>query len=130
MQTSQASSKMELVYFSNEFPKDDLQQLYRRLQNHGKSNDHTMLASFIQNATSAIKDEVRQLPTELKQQIPPFESLLSWADRTDLREGSLCGAVDGVLLVVTQIAAYIGWVDLFAKYVSSENVADDKSQIH
>jgi monodictyphenone polyketide synthase len=99
---------MEIVYFSNEFPKDDLQHLYRNFQNHAKNSDHTILARFIQEATSAIKDEVRRLPTELKQQIPPFETLLSWADRNDLREGPLSGAVDGVLLVIAQIAAYIG----------------------
>ena len=102
------SPKMELLYFSNEFPKDDLQDLLRRLHNHSKDKRHTALAQFINEATWAVKDEIRRLPTELKQLIPPFGTVLSWAENTELREGPICGAVDGVLLVVLQLATYIG----------------------
>jgi monodictyphenone polyketide synthase len=100
--------KMELVYFSNEFPRDDLQDLFRHLHNHSKDKHHPILAQFINETTRAVKDEVRRLPTELKQLIPPFETVLSWAENTELREGLICGAVDGVLLVVVQLATYIG----------------------
>ncbi|KAH8810943.1 putative polyketide synthase [Xylogone sp. PMI_703] len=103
--------KMRLVYFSNEFPKEDLQDLFRRLHNHSKDRHYPFLAQFISEATWAIKDEVRQLPTELKQLIPPFETILSWAENPELREGLICGAVDGVLLVVVQLAAYIGYAE-------------------
>jgi len=99
---------MELVYFSNEFPKDDLQDLFRRLHGHNKDRHHQILAQFINESTWAVKDEVRRLPTELKHLIPPFETVLSWAENIELREGLICGAVDGVLLVVVQLAAYIG----------------------
>lgn len=99
---------MELIYFSNEFPRDNLQNLFRRLHNHSKDKHHHILARFISEATGAVKDEVRQLPPELKQLIPPFETILSWAENVELREGLICGAVDGVLLVVVQLAAYIG----------------------
>ena len=102
------ANKMELVYFSNEFPRDDLQDLFRGLHNHSKDNRHSILAQFIIETTWAIKDEVRRLPTELKQLIPPFETILNWAENTELREGLICGAVDGVLLVVIQLATYIG----------------------
>lgn len=100
--------KMELVYFSNEFPKDDLQDLFRRLHNHSKDKHHPILAQFINEATWAVKDEVQRLPTELKQMFPPFETISNWAENTELREGLICGAVDGVLLVVVQLATYIG----------------------
>ncbi|KAF2178414.1 putative polyketide synthase [Zopfia rhizophila CBS 207.26] len=103
--------KMELVYFSNELPRDDLQDLFRRLHNHSKDKRHPILAQFINEATWAVKDEVWRLPTELKQLIPPFETVLSWAENTELREGLICGAVDGVLLVVIQLATYIGYAE-------------------
>jgi len=99
---------MELIYFSNEFPWDDLQSLFRRLHNHSKDKHHSILAQFINEATWAVKEEVRRLPTELKQLIPPFETVLSWAENTELRESLICGAVDGVLLVIVQLATYIG----------------------
>ena len=99
---------MELVYFSNEFPRDDLQDIFRRLHNHSKDRGYMILAQFIDEATCAIKDEVRRLPTELQQLIPPFETVMSWAENTELREGLICGSIDGVLLIVVQLATYIG----------------------
>lgn len=100
--------KMELVYFSNEFPKEDLVDVYRRLHNQSKSRDHALLAQFINEATLAVKDEVKKLPMELKQLIPPFSTIFSWAENAELRQGLICGAVDGVLLIVAQLATYIG----------------------
>ena len=100
--------KIKLVYFSNEFPRDDLQDVFRRLHNHSKDKHHPILAQFINESTWAIKDEVQRLPTEQKQLIPPFETVLDWAEHTELREGLICGAVDGVLLIVVQLAIYIG----------------------
>ncbi|KAF2429264.1 putative polyketide synthase [Tothia fuscella] len=105
------SRKMELVYFSNEFPKEDLQGLFRLLHNHSKDRKHPILAQLITEATLAIKDEVRQLPTDIKQLIPPFETLWSWAEETELREGLICGSVDGVLLILAQLATYIGYAE-------------------
>lgn len=104
----EGSRKVEVVYFSNDFPKEDLQDVFRRLHNHSKDKNFPILAQFIYEATWAIKDEVRQLPNELKQLIPPFSTLLAWAENSQLREGLICGAVDGVLLVVIQLATYIG----------------------
>lgn len=102
------SHRMKLVYFSNEFPKEDLQDVFRRLHNHSKDKHHPILAQFIYEVTWVVKEEIRQLPTELKQLIPPFESVFSWAEDTKLREGLICGAIDGVLLIVVQLATYIG----------------------
>lgn len=107
-ETDEGSRKMDFVYFSNDFPKDDLHDIFRLLHNHGKDKHFPILAQFIHEATWAIKDEVRQLPTELKQLIPPFNTILAWAENTQLREGLICGAVGGVLLVVVQLATYIG----------------------
>lgn len=101
---------MELVYFGNEFPKEDLTDVFRRLHNHSKDRHYPILARFIQEATWAINDEVRQLPSELKRLIPPFDTILNWAENTELREGLIRGAVDGVLLIAVQLGAYIGWV--------------------
>ncbi|GAM43179.1 hypothetical protein TCE0_047r17773 [Talaromyces pinophilus] len=102
---------VKLIYFGNEFPKDDLEDLFRRIHNHSKDNNHFILTQFINEATLAIKDEIRRLPTEMKQSIPPFDTILRWAEPNELRNGLMCGAVDGVLLVVAQLAAYIGYIE-------------------
>lgn len=97
---------MDLVYFGNEFPQDGV-DLFRRLHNSSKDQNHPLLAQFIDDSTAAVKDEIRRLPTELTQLIPPFETILSWVENPELREGLIGGAVDGVLLVVVQLAIYI-----------------------
>ncbi|KAL6702818.1 Non-reducing polyketide synthase PKS8-1 [Coniothyrium glycines] len=98
---------MEVVYFSNEFPRDDLKDLFRQLHNQSKHSSHPLLARFTQDATTIIKKEIEKLPFNLRSIIPTFETLSSWAEQKELREGQLCGAVDGVLLVLVQISLYI-----------------------
>lgn len=98
---------MEVVYFSNEFPKDDLSEIFRHLHNQSKTIEHEVLARFLRDATRAVKNEIEKLPSNLKNQIPTFETLISWVEKKELREGELCGAVDGVLLILVQLAVYI-----------------------
>ena len=107
-ETESLTSTMDVIYFNNEFPREDLQALFRRLHNLSKGRQHPILAQFLNEVTWAIKNEILSLPSELKQLIPPFTTILSWAEATELREGLICGAVDGVLLVVAQLATYIG----------------------
>jgi monodictyphenone polyketide synthase len=101
-------AKMKLVYFSNEFPHDDLASLLRELQTHSRDRRYPILAQFLDEATLAIRDEVRQLPTTLRVQVPPFENVIGLADFVDLRKGPLSGAVDGVLLSIGEIGTFIG----------------------
>lgn len=98
---------MDIVYFSNEFPKEDLQDALRQLHKHSKERRHYLLAHFLSEATHAVKHEVAQLPGRLRELIPPFQSLFSWAEDAELREGLLCGSIDGVLLVLLELGAYI-----------------------
>ena len=101
---------MDVVFFSNEFPRDDLQDLFRRLHRHSRHSAHPLLARFIAEATTAIREEVRKLPVELRQLTPPYETLLTWHEHEELQEGPLRGAVEGVLLTLAQLGTYIGWV--------------------
>ena len=112
------SRKMKLVYFSNEFPNDDLQDILRRLHNHSKDRRHAVLAEFLSEATAAIRDEVRQLPKQLRDQIPYFDSILNFGDHPELRKGPLSGSVDGILLCVVELASFIGYV--ISSYLRAE----------
>ncbi|KAI1324432.1 putative polyketide synthase [Xylariaceae sp. FL0255] len=101
---------MKLVYFSNEFPHDNLSTLLRLLLQHSKDRRHTTLARFFEEATLAIQDEIRQLPHTLRSTIPPFESILDFAEFGDLRQRSpLCESINGALLCIVEIGAYIGF---------------------
>jgi hypothetical protein len=106
--SDEQSTKMNLVYFSNEFPHDDLQTLFYELHNHSKDRRHPILAQFLEEATLAIREEVRQLPTSLRVLIPTFENILDFLDFADLRKSQLSGSVDGVLLCTVEIGTLIG----------------------
>lgn len=109
--------KMKLIYFGNEFPHDDLRELLRRLHNHSKDRRHAILARFLDDATSAIRSEVSQLPAHLRALVPTFESVLNFGDHPELRKGPLAGSVEGILLCVVQLATFIGYVAFFqSKY--------------
>ncbi|KAI4146620.1 MAG: hypothetical protein L6R39_003393 [Caloplaca ligustica] len=109
--SSMDGSKMKLVHFSNEFPNDDLKDLYRRLHAHSKDKKHLILAAFLDNATSAIKEEVQKLPRSLKDLIPPFETILNFVEHPSLRQGPLGGSVEGILLCVLEIATFVGFYE-------------------
>ena len=114
------SRTLRLSYFSNEFPHDDLHSLLRKLRTHGFNTRHPILAKFMDEATRALREEVKELPTELRNLVPAFESIISLADASELRKGPLNGSMDGVLLCLVQISAYIGCVRRFGTAVSCD----------
>ncbi|KAK4234117.1 hypothetical protein C8A03DRAFT_38117 [Achaetomium macrosporum] len=104
--------RMKLVYFTNELPSDDLHGQFRALHRNSKARTHAILAQFLDEATLAIRDEIRQLPTPLRALISPFESILTFAEFTDLRrQGPLCGSVEGVLLCTLELGNLIGYFE-------------------
>ncbi|KAL9086664.1 MAG: hypothetical protein Q9165_006983 [Trypethelium subeluteriae] len=103
--------KLKVAYFSNEFPRDDLAGLVRRLLIYSKERGHALMDQLISEATWAIKDEIQRMPAELKSSIPPMETILDWVEERELREGLLGSAVDGVLLCVVQLAIYVGFAE-------------------
>ncbi|KAE8552289.1 hypothetical protein EYB25_006183 [Talaromyces marneffei] len=102
---------MRLIYFSNEFPRDDLHTLFREIQAHSKHRRHPILARFLEEATLAVLEEVRLLPNTLRKLIPPFETILNFADFADLRKGQLCGSVDGIILCTVELSILIGYYE-------------------
>ncbi|KAA8646590.1 hypothetical protein EYZ11_006290 [Aspergillus tanneri] len=103
--------RMKLVYFSNEFPPDGLPSLVRQLNLSSKDRRYHILARFLEDATLAIRDEVRQLPPALKILVPPFESILTFVEYPDLRTGPLGASIDGVLLCAVELGAFIGYYE-------------------
>ncbi|EJP61207.1 polyketide synthase [Beauveria bassiana ARSEF 2860] len=84
---------------------------------NSQESSHNVLAQLISRATAAVKNEIQSLPTGLLRLFSSFESLFEWADDSNLRTGPLCGAVDGVLLVLVQLALYINHIgDDFARH--------------
>lgn len=112
--------KMQIVHFHNEYPYDDQQLMFRELLAHSKDRGHPVLAHFLDEATHAVRNEIRHLPVALKNIIPPFESILNWVEFTDLRKSQLNGSVEGVLLIILELGIFIGYV--FARLTSLPTV--------
>ncbi|KAK6222859.1 Type I Iterative PKS [Pestalotiopsis sp. IQ-011] len=106
--SSMEHTEMKVIYFSNEFPNEDLQELLRRLNRHSKDRTHPVLARFVEEATAAVREEIRLLPATSRALIPTFESIADFADHPDLRKGPLGGSIDGVLLGLVELGAFIG----------------------
>lgn len=101
---------LKLVHFSNEFPYDDQQTVFREILLHSKDRNHDTLARFLQEATIAIREEFVLLPSALKTSIPTFESIFDFVDFADARKGPLGGSIDGVLLCIVELGSLIGCV--------------------
>ncbi len=98
----------KLVFFSNEFPNDDLKDLFRRLQRRSKDKRFAMLATLLENCTRVIKEESAQLPQCLRDLIPPFDDVLTLVDSGNFRFGPLGAAMESSFLVVLQLGMLIG----------------------
>ncbi|KAM3415775.1 hypothetical protein BST61_g9286 [Cercospora zeina] len=102
---------MEILYFSNEIPEDNLPQVIRFIRQQSKSSRHVLLSQFIAVTRSAIKEEVDHLPPALRSLFASFDDISQWAADKELRGGQLCGAIDGVLLVFVQISLYLIYIE-------------------
>ena len=100
----------KLVFFSNEFPSDDLQDLFRRLHINSKDNRFPSLAMFLDECTTVIKEECLKLPQPLQDLLPPFQFVLALVDRGGFRHGPLGGALESALLCILEIGMLIGYV--------------------
>jgi len=98
---------MKLIYFSNELPRDDLQGLLRELHQLSRDRQHHTLARFLEDSTLAVRDEIRQLPAGLRAILPPFESIIAFADFPELRQGPLCESIAGILLCTVELGSFI-----------------------
>ena len=100
--------KSKLVFFGNEFPNDDLRELFRRLQRHSKDKRFTYLSLFLEECSTVIKEEAAKLPQHVQDLIPPFRTILALADHGDFRKGPLGAAMESALLCVLEIGMIIG----------------------
>ena len=97
-----------LLFFSNDFPNDDLRELFRRLYVNSKCQRFRFLATFLDACSDAVHGEVAALPLNLKTLVPTFKSVLSLADDPHFRQGPVGGALENALLCVLEIGMFIG----------------------
>ncbi|KAB8261298.1 hypothetical protein BDV32DRAFT_148564 [Aspergillus pseudonomiae] len=99
---------MQIFYFSNKFPPDDLSDLFRRLRLHSKCPNHVILARVLEEVTDVVREEITGLPAELRSLLPPFQSILDLAESFNWHQGPLSGTFECVFLVLVPICLFVG----------------------
>lgn len=102
----------KLVFFGNEFPSDDLKDLFRRLHQLSKDRRFRTLATFQDEATRVLQHEIAKLPQPIKDEVGHFDNLLALAEHGDFRPGALGAAMESALLTALQLCMLIGYVTL------------------
>jgi hypothetical protein len=98
-----------LYLFSHEFPSGSLQDFFRRLHRRAKLPGFPLLARFLGDCASVLKQAVERLPRPLRDSVPPFHDLITLTSRwEDLRKSQVGGAWEGALVCTYEMAMLIG----------------------
>jgi asperthecin polyketide synthase len=100
----------KLVFFGNEFPNDDLKDLFRRLYRQSKDRRFRQLSAFLEEVTSVLKKEVSLLPQPMREVVPHFDSVCHLIEHGDFRNTPLGAAMESVFLTTLQLGMFIGYV--------------------
>lgn len=97
------------ILFSHEFPSGDVPGLLRRLHRFAKLPRHYLLARYLRECTSVLRQEVQKLPRQQREAIPPFKDFAALASQWEqLRNRSTGGAWEGAFVCIYEMAMLIG----------------------
>ncbi|THC91909.1 hypothetical protein EYZ11_008639 [Aspergillus tanneri] len=99
--------RSRLVFFGNEFPSDDLKDLFRRLHQHSKDRRFRLLSIFLHESAAILKEEKAKLPQQLQELVPHFDTVCTLAE-VDFRQGALGAAMESALLTILELGMFIG----------------------
>ncbi|KAF7586173.1 hypothetical protein BBP40_009329 [Aspergillus hancockii] len=99
---------MKLFFFSNKFPPGDLPSLFRRLRLEAKTCHQVLLRQLLEESTTAIREEIRLLPAELRSLLPPFQSILDLGENYNWHRGPLAGTFECVFLCLVPLCLFVG----------------------
>ncbi|CAG8084633.1 unnamed protein product [Penicillium salamii] len=103
-------SQFNIVCFAHGLPENSL-HLFRQIRTQSKIRDHSTLRDFISHTTLVLREEIRNLPEELRSQLPPFENALDLVEWQNWERGPLAGALGGVLRCLLHISSFIGYYE-------------------
>lgn len=104
-----ATPRGQTVWFGNEFPNDDLKDLFRRLHQHSKDRRFRLLSVFLEESTAILKEEVANLPQQLQELVPHFDTACTLPE-VDFRQGPLGAAMESALLTILELGMLIGYL--------------------
>lgn len=96
---------MSISLFPDQLP--DTRGLIRRA--HEARRRTVLVKSFLEKAYSAIRAEVWNLPRDIRNQIPPFNSIFDLSERHAASKVQRV-EVSSALLVIAEVANFIGYL--------------------
>ncbi|KAL4946607.1 hypothetical protein BDV06DRAFT_218074 [Aspergillus oleicola] len=99
---------MKIIFFSNKFPVEEPSELFRSIRRKAQSSQHVILRRLLEEATEAVRDEIRLLPPELRALLPPFNSILDLAESYNWHRGPLSGTFECVFLCLASLCLFLG----------------------
>ena len=98
-----------LAFFGNDFPSDNLTDLFRRLHRWSKDKRFHFLALFLEESVAVIRSETTKLSQSVPEQVSSPQTILALVDGFDaIRTTPVGGAIESALLCILQIGALIG----------------------
>jgi asperthecin polyketide synthase len=107
-ETGASSNESTILWFGNEFPSDDLNELFRRLQQHSKDRRFRLLNAYLEESTLVLQDEINKLPHHIRSQVPHFDNIVTLSENGYLRDLGLGAAMESALLIILQLGLFIG----------------------
>ncbi|KAJ5716446.1 polyketide synthase [Penicillium malachiteum] len=98
-----------LVFFGNDFPSDNLADLFRRLHRWSKDAKFRALALFLDESIAVLSTEISQLSQDIPGEVSCLQNVVGLVNAYEaVRTTPIGGALESSLLCVLQIGALIG----------------------
>ncbi|KAJ5573557.1 Type I Iterative PKS [Penicillium hispanicum] len=98
-----------LLFFGNDFPSDNLGDLFRRLHRWSKDKRFTILALFLEDSVAVIKSEIGKLSQPVPEQVSSIQTIMGLVDAYEaIRISPIGASLESALLCILQIGVLIG----------------------
>ncbi|KAJ5323477.1 Type I Iterative PKS [Penicillium atrosanguineum] len=99
----------KLAYFGNDFPSDNLADLFRRLHRWSKDKKFHFLALFLDESIAVVREELAKLSKPIPEKLISIQNIVGLHEAFEaVRTESIGEAIASSLLCILQIGALIG----------------------
>jgi asperthecin polyketide synthase len=101
--------KSRLAYFGNDFPSDNLADLFRRLHRWSKDKKFSFLALFIEGSVAVVKEELGKLSQPIPDGLTSIQNIVGLVEAFEpIRTAATGEAIASSLLCILQLGMLIG----------------------
>ncbi|KAJ5540753.1 polyketide synthase [Penicillium frequentans] len=99
---------MKLILFVEPPSGHEFSSLCHRLRAKTRSSSHRILRWLLSESTTVLREEFRRLSTELKSDLPPFQSVLDVIQSYNWQAGPLAGPLSNAFSCLLSLCLFVG----------------------